>query len=112
MYGIYYLMFTTFPNLFSNIYHFSTGVGGLAYIGLGIGFISATIFGAKIADKIYTTVSLSFFNYGSLVYAFLIVGRQKWRQGYTGDANPSTDLWLVLRASWLVVRQPTLSVSS
>jgi MFS family permease len=57
MYGIYYLMFTTFPNLFSNIYHFSTGVGGLAYIGLGIGFISATIFGAKIADKIYTTLA-------------------------------------------------------
>jgi len=57
MYGIYYLMFTTFPHLFSDIYHFSTGVGGLAYIGLGIGFISATVFGAKISDKIYTTLA-------------------------------------------------------
>jgi hypothetical protein len=62
MYGIYYLMFTTFPDLFSNIYHFSTGIGGLAYIGLGAGFISATVFGAKISNKSYTKVSLSVFS--------------------------------------------------
>jgi hypothetical protein len=52
-------MFTTFPELFSNIYHFSTGVGGLAYIGLGVGFLSATVFGANISNQIYTNVSLS-----------------------------------------------------
>jgi predicted MFS family arabinose efflux permease len=63
MYGIYYLMFTTFPDIFANIYHFRTGVAGLAYIGLGVGFISATIFGAKISDKIYTTVSFAFVCY-------------------------------------------------
>ncbi|KAF9222102.1 MFS general substrate transporter [Gyrodon lividus] len=53
MYGIYYLMFATFPNLFAEVYHFNVGVGGLAYIGLGSGFLSATLFGAKISDKIY-----------------------------------------------------------
>lgn len=53
IYGIYYLMFTTFPDLFSNVYHFSIGIGGLAYIGIGVGFLSATIFGAKICDKTY-----------------------------------------------------------
>ncbi|OJA12250.1 hypothetical protein AZE42_04087 [Rhizopogon vesiculosus] len=53
MYGIYYLMFATFPVLFSEVYHFSTGISGLAYIGIGFGFLSATIFGAKISDKIY-----------------------------------------------------------
>lgn len=61
MYGIYYLMFATFPDLFASIYNFSTGVGGLAYIGLGVGFVSATIFGAKISDKIYARVSSSTF---------------------------------------------------
>ncbi|KAH7924032.1 MFS general substrate transporter [Leucogyrophana mollusca] len=53
MYGIYYLMFATFPDLFSEVYHFSIGMGGLAYIGLGLGFLLATIFGAKISDQIY-----------------------------------------------------------
>lgn len=60
MFGIYYLMFATFPDLFTNVYHFGIGVGGLAYIGLGVGFFFSTIFGAKIADKIYATVSFRF----------------------------------------------------
>ncbi|KAG2132085.1 major facilitator superfamily domain-containing protein [Suillus clintonianus] len=53
IYGIYYLMFTTFPDLFSNVYHFSIGIGGLPYIGIGVGFLSAAVFGAKICDKTY-----------------------------------------------------------
>ncbi|PPQ86651.1 hypothetical protein CVT25_006835 [Psilocybe cyanescens] len=53
MYGIYYLMFATFGSLFSTVYGFKAGTGGLVYLGLGIGFFSATIFGAKFADKIY-----------------------------------------------------------
>lgn len=54
MYGIYYLMFATFPNLFSEVYHWSVGIGGLAYIGLGIGFILSAIMGAKVSDKLYS----------------------------------------------------------
>lgn len=73
MYGIYYLMFTTFPALFSDIYHFSTGVGGLAYIGLGVGFITATIFGAKISNKIYTRVSQSLTVFHRLLTSFRVV---------------------------------------
>jgi predicted MFS family arabinose efflux permease len=57
MYGIYYLMFATFPELFSSIYHFSIGAGGLAYIPLGTGFLTATLFGAKISDKIYNRLA-------------------------------------------------------
>ncbi|KAG2337071.1 MFS general substrate transporter [Suillus weaverae] len=57
IYGIYYLMFATFPNLFSEVYHFSTGISGLTYIGLGFGFISATIFGVKLSGKIYIYLS-------------------------------------------------------
>ncbi|KAG2361225.1 major facilitator superfamily domain-containing protein [Suillus spraguei] len=53
IYGIYYLMFATFPDLFSEVYHFSTGISGLTYIGLGFGFLSATIFGIKLCSKIY-----------------------------------------------------------
>ncbi|KAG0706897.1 major facilitator superfamily domain-containing protein [Suillus ampliporus] len=51
--GIYYLMFTTFPDLFSGVYHFSVGIGGLSYLGIGLGSILASAIGAKLSDKIY-----------------------------------------------------------
>jgi len=57
MYGIYYLMFTTFSTLFSEIYGFDTGIGGLTYIGLGVGFLLATAFSAKSANQIYLHLS-------------------------------------------------------
>ncbi|KAJ7739903.1 major facilitator superfamily domain-containing protein [Mycena metata] len=53
MYGIYYLMFTTFATLFADIYGFDTGIGGLTYIGLGVGFLLATVFSARSANEIY-----------------------------------------------------------
>ncbi|TFK72092.1 multidrug resistance protein 4 [Pluteus cervinus] len=53
LYGIYYLMFTTFAEFFSTTYGFSPGIGGLTYLGLGFGFILATFFGAYFADKVY-----------------------------------------------------------
>ncbi|TFY57136.1 hypothetical protein EVJ58_g7205 [Rhodofomes roseus] len=58
MYGIYYLMFTTFPDLFTEVYGFSVGVSGLAYIGLGLGFMSATVVGASVADTIYHKLAI------------------------------------------------------
>lgn len=57
IYGIYYLMFTTFEDLFHGTYGFSTGIGGLAYLGLGVGFFAATMFGAKFSDQVYKHVS-------------------------------------------------------
>ncbi|KIM47070.1 hypothetical protein M413DRAFT_268955 [Hebeloma cylindrosporum] len=53
MYGIFYLMFATFAAFFKTTYGFAPGVGGLAYLGLGVGFFLATIFGAKFADQLY-----------------------------------------------------------
>ena len=77
--GIYYLMFATFagklpsslrneknnpPDLnlftkevFSSVYGFKPGPGGLAYLGLGIGFFAASFFGAYTADQVYKYVS-------------------------------------------------------
>jgi len=41
---------------FSSTYGFTPGVGGLAYLGLGIGFILAVILGAKFSDQLYKYV--------------------------------------------------------
>ncbi|CAL1696592.1 unnamed protein product [Somion occarium] len=57
MYGVYYLMFTTFPPLFLETYHFSVGVSGLAYLGLGIGFFIASGIGAYLGNIIYKRLS-------------------------------------------------------
>ncbi|EIM90581.1 MFS general substrate transporter [Stereum hirsutum FP-91666 SS1] len=57
IYGIYYLMFTTFPDLFSDVYHFSAGISGLTYIGLGVGFLTATYGAARIGNNIYANLS-------------------------------------------------------
>jgi len=56
-YGIYYLMFSTFPTLFADTYGFGPGPSGLAYIGLGLGFLSATAFGGNIGTKIYVALA-------------------------------------------------------
>ncbi|KIY43121.1 MFS general substrate transporter [Fistulina hepatica ATCC 64428] len=52
-YGIYYLMFTTFSDVFVGIYGFDTSISGLAYLGLGTGFGISTLFGARAANTIY-----------------------------------------------------------
>lgn len=41
---------------FEETYGFGPGVGGLVYLGLGIGFVAATLFGAKVADPVYKRV--------------------------------------------------------
>ena len=44
-------------DIFADTYHFSTGIGGLAYIGMGVGFVFGVVFGSKTADRIYKRVS-------------------------------------------------------
>lgn len=52
-FDVFHLPNFAFPAVFQEIYGFSIGVGGLVYIGLGLGFLLATIFGAQTADQIY-----------------------------------------------------------
>ena len=50
--GLLFLLFTTFPTVFEQQYHFSPGVSGLSYLGVGIGTaISLAVF-ATVSDKL------------------------------------------------------------
>jgi hypothetical protein len=49
----------TLADVFSTDYGFNIGTGGLAYLGLGVGFILASPFGAKFGSEIYNKVSLA-----------------------------------------------------
>jgi multidrug resistance protein len=51
-YAYLYLCFTTFPLVFQEVYHFSEGISGLAYLGLGLGSIIGLAIIGKYSDKI------------------------------------------------------------
>ncbi|KAI4119372.1 MAG: hypothetical protein LQ338_007285 [Usnochroma carphineum] len=53
LYGLMYLVLSTFPVLWANRYHESVGVAGLNYIAMGVGFtLGAQVF-APLNDRIY-----------------------------------------------------------
>ncbi|KAE8447673.1 hypothetical protein EG329_010479 [Mollisiaceae sp. DMI_Dod_QoI] len=53
LYGLMYLVLSTFPGLWENEYHESVGIGGLNYISLGVGFFLGTQICAPCQDRIY-----------------------------------------------------------
>jgi multidrug resistance protein len=53
LYGLMYLVLSTFPGLWENEYHESVGIGGLNYISLGVGFFLGTQLCAPVQDRIY-----------------------------------------------------------
>ncbi|KAF9066975.1 MFS general substrate transporter [Rhodocollybia butyracea] len=53
VYGVFYIYLTNITVIFTTIYHESTGIAGLNYIGLGIGLTLASQINALYMDKIY-----------------------------------------------------------
>ncbi|TVY36266.1 Efflux pump [Lachnellula subtilissima] len=53
LYGLMYLVLSTFPALWEDEYHESIGIGGLNYISLGVGFFIGTQVCAPLQDRIY-----------------------------------------------------------
>lgn len=53
IYGLLYLLFTTFTTVFEGLYGFSTGSVGLTFLGLGFGTILGVVVIGGTADKIY-----------------------------------------------------------
>ena len=51
-YGYLYLLFTTFPVVFGEYYHFSIGITGLVYLGLGVGNIIGLVIFGVFSDKV------------------------------------------------------------
>ncbi|EPE24341.1 MFS general substrate transporter [Glarea lozoyensis ATCC 20868] len=53
LYGLMYLVLSTFPTLWEQEYNESVGIGGLNYISLGVGFFLGTQICAPCQDRIY-----------------------------------------------------------
>jgi hypothetical protein len=52
LYGVIFLLFTTFPTVFQETYGFGTGISGLAYLGLGLGFMCGLLVFSLLSDKL------------------------------------------------------------
>ncbi|KAI1151254.1 major facilitator superfamily domain-containing protein [Nemania diffusa] len=52
VYGLIFLLFTTFPVVFQETYNFNTGIAGLAYLGLGLGFVGGLFVFSLLSDKL------------------------------------------------------------
>lgn len=52
-FGLMFLLFTSFPTVFEEQYHFSAGVSGLSYLGLGIGTAASLIAFALLSDRMH-----------------------------------------------------------
>lgn len=57
IYSRLWLADCVFKELFAVTYGFKPGPSGLAYLGLGMGFLISTVFGGQVGDRIYQTVS-------------------------------------------------------
>ncbi|KAL3466936.1 major facilitator superfamily domain-containing protein [Aspergillus heterothallicus] len=53
VFGLLFLLFTTFPTVFEEQYHFSAGVSGLSYLGVGIGMATSLATFATVSDKLH-----------------------------------------------------------
>ncbi|RDL36000.1 putative MFS transporter [Venustampulla echinocandica] len=52
MFGLIYLLFTTFPAVFEETYGFGPSIAGLAYLGLGLGMIFSIGLFSVLSDKL------------------------------------------------------------
>ncbi|KAL1634056.1 hypothetical protein SLS58_010850 [Diplodia intermedia] len=53
LYGLMYLVLSTFPSLWTTVYHESVGIGGLNYISLAVGFFLGIQVAARLNDQMY-----------------------------------------------------------
>lgn len=56
LFGLFYLILSTFPTVWSDLYGESVGIGGLNYISLGVGFVLGAQTNARASDKLYKSL--------------------------------------------------------
>lgn len=54
IYGLIYVLFTTFPEVYIGTYGFTTELSGLVYLGLGLGMLISLIFCIFLGDRLMT----------------------------------------------------------
>ena len=96
----------TLADVFSTDYGFNVEAGGLAYLGLGFGFLAATLFGAKFGGEIYNKVRWqSPFKLSPTFFSlYFSACRKEWRCRKARDAHSSAMCGVPVCSCWSSVR--------
>jgi MFS family permease len=57
IFGYIYLLFTTFPSVFGDVYKWNEGIIGLSYLGCGVGFMIGLFLVGATNDKLVNTLT-------------------------------------------------------
>ncbi|EME46470.1 hypothetical protein DOTSEDRAFT_42977 [Dothistroma septosporum NZE10] len=118
VYGMTYLMLSTFPTVWTEIYHESIGIGGLNYVSIAIGSTLGAQAGGRLLDLIYRRLSMrtedgkgrpefrvpilfvssAFVVIGLLIYGWTAQARVHWIAPNIGAAIFSIGMILTLTA--------------
>jgi hypothetical protein len=90
VYGLLYLLFTTITQVFTETYNWDPDLCGLAFIGLGIGFLGGLIVVAKLSDV--TVVRMTKANGGKYLLCFACIAALS-----PGDVSLRLPVYLALR---------------
>ncbi|KAF2864468.1 MFS general substrate transporter [Piedraia hortae CBS 480.64] len=108
VYGILYLLFTTYTFVFEQRYHFSASHVGLVYIGMGVGMLLGLAILGKISDPIMKRLAITRgngemkpeFRLPPLMYAGLTVPVGLFIYGWTAQHN---EQWAVPLLGTLII---------
>ncbi|KAL4874945.1 major facilitator superfamily domain-containing protein [Aspergillus karnatakaensis] len=64
LFGTTYLLFATFPDVWTVVYHEDPGIGGLNYISIAVGSFAGLFFNVKVIDPIYKSLKAHSHNIG------------------------------------------------
>lgn len=65
LFGLFYLLLSTFPGVWEGVYNESVGIAGLNYISLGVGFVIGAQVNARLSDRIYRHLKMKRNNTGA-----------------------------------------------
>lgn len=65
LFGLFYLLLSTFPGVWEGVYGESVGIAGLNYISLGVGFVLGAQVNARVSDRIYHWLKMKRNNTGA-----------------------------------------------
>jgi len=92
-YAYLYLCFTTFPIVFQEVYNFSEGISGLAYLGLGIGSMVGLAIIGKYSDPIVVRMTAKYgvrkpeYRLPLMIFAHLLIPIGLFWYGWSADEH-------------------------